>query len=264
MILGVAGGKLGSVEGSSKLEQHYRDLNRLSSAFALVADVSMLTLQSKLKFKEMLSARLGDLLSTLYLASMVLKHYENEGCPDEEYPLVQWSMDYLTNQYQEAMQGIIQNYPSRLLATNLKFLVFPLGARFNAPSDALDTQVANLFTKDTDIRRRHLATVYVENTPTNPLGQLDAVFRQRDLLKPLFEKIREAVKAGKVKRGLGRFQIEMAQAANIISEAEAKTLLSYNEALMEVIHVDHFDERELVRQPADLSDLVEDKKSSVI
>ena len=259
LILGVAGGKLGSVEGSSKLEQHYRDLNRLSSAFALVADVSMLTLQSKLKFKEMLSARLGDLLSTLYLASMVLKHYENEGCPDEEYPLVQWSMDYLTNQYQEAMQGIIQNYPSRLLATNLKFLVFPLGARFNAPSDALDTQVANLFTKDTDIRRRHLATVYVENTPTNPLGQLDAVFRQRDLLKPLFEKIREAVKAGKVKRGLGRFQIEMAQAANIISEAEAKTLLSYNEALMEVIHVDHFDERELVRQPADLSDLVEDK-----
>ena len=264
LILGVAGGKLGSVEGSSKLEQHYRDLNRLSSAFALVADVSMLTLQSKLKFKEMLSARLGDLLSTLYLASMVLKHYENEGCPDEEYPLVQWSMDYLTNQYQEAMQGIIQNYPSRLLATNLKFLVFPLGARFNAPSDALDTQVANLFTKDTDIRRRHLATVYVENTPTNPLGQLDAVFKQRDLLKPLFEKIREAVKAGKVKRGLGRFQIEMAQAANIISEAEAKTLLSYNEALMEVIHVDHFDERELVRQPADLSDLVEDKKSSVI
>jgi acyl-CoA dehydrogenase len=263
LILGVVGGKVGSVEGSPKLEQHYRDLNRLSSAFALVADVSMLTLQSKLKFKEMLSARLGDLLSTLYLASMVLKHYENEGCPDEEYPLVQWSMDYLTNQYQVAMQGIIQNYPSRLLAANLKFLVFPLGARFNAPSDALDTQIANLFTKDTDIRRRHLATVYVENTPTNPLGQLDAVFKQRDLLKPLFEKIREAVKAGKVKRGLGRFQIEMAQAANIISEEEAKTLLRYNEALMEVIHVDHFDERELVRQAVDPSDLAEDKKSSV-
>jgi acyl-CoA dehydrogenase len=262
LILGLTGGKLGAVEGSPKLEQHYRDLNRLSSAFALVADVSMLTLQSKLKFKEMLSARLGDLLSTLYLASMVLKHYENEGCPEEEYPLVQWSMNYLTNQYQVAMQEIIQNYPSQLLAAKLKFLVFPLGARFNAPSDALDTQISNLFTKDTDIRRRHLATVYVENTPTNPLGQLDAVFRQRDELKPLFDKIREGVKAGKVKRGLGRFQIEMAQAANIISETEAKTLLNYNDALMEVIHVDHFDERELVRQAVDLSDLNEDKESS--
>lgn len=264
LILGLTGAKLGAVEGSPLLEQHYRDLNRLSSAFALVADVSMLTLQSKLKFKEMLSARLGDLLSSLYLASMVLKHYESEGCPEEEYPLVQWSMNYLTHRYQVAMQEIIQNYPSKLLAAKLRFLVFPLGARFNPPSDLLDTQISNLFTQDTDIRRRHLATVYVENTPTNPLGQLEAVFKQRDELKPLFDKIREAVKAGDVKRGLGRFQIQMAQTASVITETEAKLLLNYNAALMEVIHVDHFDERQLVRQTVDLSDLTEDKKSSAI
>ena len=264
LILGLTGAKLGAVEGSPLLEQHYRDLNRLSSAFALVADVSMLTLQSKLKFKEMLSARLGDLLSSLYLASMVLKHYESEGCPEEEYPLVQWSMNYLTHQYQVAMQEIIQNYPSKLLAAKLRFLVFPLGARFNPPSDLLDTQISNLFTQDTDIRRRHLATVYVENTPTNPLGQLEAVFKQRDELEPLFDKIREAVKAGDVKRGLGRFQIQMAQTASVITETEAKLLLNYNAALMEVIHVDHFDERQLVRQTVDLSDLTEDKKSSAI
>ena len=264
LILGLTGAKLGAVEGSPLLEQHYRDLNRLSSAFALVADVSMLTLQSKLKFKEMLSARLGDLLSSLYLASMVLKHYESEGCPEEEYPLVQWCMNYLTHRYQVAMQEIIQNYPSKLLAAKLRFLVFPLGARFNPPSDLLDTQISNLFTQDTDIRRRHLATVYVENTPTNPLGQLEAVFKQRDELKPLFDKIREAVKAGDVKRGLGRFQIQMAQTASVITETEAKLLLNYNAALMEVIHVDHFDERQLVRQTVDLSDLTEDKKSSAI
>jgi len=264
LILGLTSAKLGAVEGSPLLEQHYRDLNRLSSAFALVADVSMLTLQSKLKFKEMLSARLGDLLSSLYLASMVLKHYESEGCPEEEYPLVQWSMNYLTHRYQVAMQEIIQNYPSKLLAAKLRFLVFPLGARFNPPSDLLDTQISNLFTQDTDIRRRHLATVYVENTPTNPLGQLEAVFKQRDELKPLFDKIREAVKAGDVKRGLGRFQIQMAQTASVITETEAKLLLNYNAALMEVIHVDHFDERQLVRQTVDLSDLTEDKKSSAI
>jgi acyl-CoA dehydrogenase len=106
--------------------------------------------------------------------------------------------------------------------------------------------------------------VYVENTPTNPLGQLEAVFKQRDELEPLFDKIREAVKAGGVKRGLGRFQIQMAQTASVITETEAKLLLNYNAVLMEVIHVDHFDERELVRQTVDLSDLTEDKKSSAI
>ncbi len=262
LVLGFTGGKLGSVEGSSKLEQHYRDLNRLSSAFALVADISMLSLQSKLKFKEMLSARLGDLLSMLYLGSMVLKHYENEGCPEEEYPVVQWSMNYLTNQYQVAMQEILQNYPSKLLAAKLKFLVFPLGARFNAPSDALDTQISKLFTKDTDVRRRHLESVYAKAMPTNPLGQLEAVFKQRDEMKPLFDKIKEGVKAGKVKRALGKYQIEAAKEAGVLSETEAKTLSDYNDALMEVIHVDHFDERELVRQPVDLSDVEEPKSSA--
>jgi len=111
LVLGVTGGRFTSTQGNAKLAKHYRDLNRLSSAFALIADVSMLTLQSKLKFKEMLSARLGDLLSYLYLASMVLKHYESEGCPEEEYPIVEWAMNYLTHQYQIAMQEILQNYP---------------------------------------------------------------------------------------------------------------------------------------------------------
>ncbi len=246
-ILGVTGGKLGSVEGSAKLEQHYRDLNRLSTAFALIADVSMLTLQSKLKFKEMLSARLGDLLSTLYLASMVLKHYENEGCPEEEYPLVEWSLKYLTNQYQVAMQEILQNYPNRFLAMKLRWLIFPLGARFNAPADSLDTTVSKLFTKNSKVRERHLESVFVKDMPTNPLGQVDAVFKKQAELKPLFDKIKAAVKSGTIKKALGAEQINVALQAEVLSKDEANTLFAYDKALMEVIHVDHFDEKELVR-----------------
>jgi acyl-CoA dehydrogenase len=246
-VLGLTGGRLGDVQGHYSLEEHYRDLNRLSAAFALIADVSMLTLQSKLKFKEMLSARLGDLLSYLYLASMVLKHYESEGCPEEEYPLVDWSMKYLTSQYQLAMKEILQNYPSRLLAMKLRCLIFPLGAHFNVPSDALDTAVSKLFTKNTDTRQRHLASIFVEPLATNPLGQLDAVFKQQADVKPLFDKIKVAVKSGDLKKALGAEQINLALAANVISKAEASTLLAYDKALMEIIHVDHFDEKELIR-----------------
>lgn len=249
-IMGVTAGRLSEVEGSVKLEQHYRDLNRLSTAFALIADVSMLTLQSKLKFKEMLSARLGDLLSNLYLASMVLKHYESEGCPEADYPLVEWSMKYLTSQYQVAMQEILQNYPNRFLAMKMSWLIFPLGARFNPPSDALDTQVSQLFTKNTDTRQRHLASVFVEDSVTNPLGQVDAVFKRQIELKPLFDKIRAAVKAGTVGKALGARQIELALAAEVLTKDEAKQLLDYDKALMEVIHVDHFDQKELVRHTA--------------
>ena len=57
----------------------YRQLSRYSSAFALCADMALLTLGGKLKRKEMLSARFGDILSELYLLSAVLKRWHDEG-----------------------------------------------------------------------------------------------------------------------------------------------------------------------------------------
>ncbi len=247
-VLAISGSLLSDNPGHHSLAKHYRDMNRLSAAFALIADVTMLSLQSKLKFKEMLSARLGDLLSYLYLASMVLKHYENEGCPEDEYPLVEWSMKHLTHSYQVAMQEILQNYPNRFLALKMKCLIFPLGASFSAPSDKLDTQVANLFTNNTELRKRHLDGVFVDDIPTNPLGHANSTFYEYIELKPLFKKIRDAVKAGKIDKVVGQQQIVLAQQAGVIDDAETKKLLAYDASLMEVVHVDHFDEKELVRK----------------
>ena len=252
LVLGVTGGRFTNTTGSAKLTKHYRDLNRLSSAFALIADVSMLTLQSKLKFKEMLSARLGDLLSYLYLASMVLKHYESEGCPEEEYPLVEWTMNYLTHQYQIAMQEILQNYPSKLLAMKMGFIIFPLGSRFDAPRDYQDTALVKIFTTASKTRERLLQGTFDQNLSTNPVGQVNAVFMKSLELAPLYKKIRDANKSGLVEKALGAQQIELAKQANVITDAEAEQLFEFDAQLMEVIHVDHFEPSELIRsQPAE-------------
>ncbi len=250
-LLGLAGSLLTNNPGHHSLETYYRDIDRLSAAFALVADISMLSLQSTLKFREMLSARLGDLLSYLFMASMVLKHYENQGCPKDEFPLVKWSMAHLTYSYQSALEEILQNYPNRFLALKLRWLVFPLGKPYRPPHDTLDTEVANLFTNNTELRQRYLADVFSENTANNPAGQANHVFLQYDLLKPLFKKIIDAVKAGVIPKKIGKQQIEAAQAAKVITAAEAKKLLAYDRQLMDIIHVDHFEQKELVRaQPA--------------
>src|SRR5262249_27976342 len=60
-------------------KEFYKQLSRYSSCFALVSDMALLTLGGALKRKEMLSARLGDILSELYLLSAALKRYEDEG-----------------------------------------------------------------------------------------------------------------------------------------------------------------------------------------
>jgi acyl-CoA dehydrogenase len=197
----------------------------------------------------MLSARLGDLLSDLYLASMVLKHYENDGCPSEDLPLVQWSLDYLIHHYQEAFKEIIDNYPNRPLAYLLRATVFPLGMHFKAPSDKLEKSLAQSVTENNSTRDRLVSGLYVEQGDNNPLGHVNEVFIESLGLEPLNKKIRQAIKDKKLPKMQGIELIEKARDEKIISKEEADQLVAFNDQLMSVIHVDDFDQEELIRTP---------------
>jgi len=116
------------------------------------------------------------------------------------------------------------------------------------PSDKLSTEVSLLFTKDTELRKRHFDGVFAEDIKTNPLGHVNTVFKKQAELKPLFEKIRAAIKRGEIDKALGLRQIELAQAADVITPSEAKTLKTFDKALMDIIHVDHFAEKDLIRK----------------
>ena len=58
---------------------------------ALLTDVSLGALGGRLKFKESLSGRLGDVLSHLYMMGAVLKRHHDEGCPEADKPLLAWA-----------------------------------------------------------------------------------------------------------------------------------------------------------------------------
>ncbi len=246
-LLALTGSRITKNPGRASLGRYYAHLTRLSSAFALIADVSMLSLQSRLKIMEMLSARLGDLLSDLYLASMVLKNYENDGCPEEDYPLVQWSLDYLIHHYQEAFREVIDNYPNRALAYLLRAIVFPLGMHFKAPSDKLETQLAQTVTENNSMRDRLTAGLFMEEGENNPLAHVNQVFVESLALESLNKKVRQAIKDKTIPKLQGSELIEAAKKAKVISKQEADQLLAFDERLMSIIHVDDFDESELVR-----------------
>ncbi|MFT7660350.1 MAG: acyl-CoA dehydrogenase [Gammaproteobacteria bacterium] len=245
--MALSGSRIATAPNGGSFAQYYKDINRLSAAFALTADITMLTMQSKLKFKEMLSARLGDLLSNLYLASMVLKHHESEGAPIEDEPLVRWCLDYLLHNYQIAMQEILQNYPNKAIASVLKGLVFPLGAHFAAPTDKDETAVSQLMTTDSSTRQRLLSGTFTDDLVTNPVGNVNAVFLSRLALNSSYEKIKLATKQGTITKALGKQQILLAQAGGVVDEAEAKILLDFDKRLMAVINVDDFDPQALIR-----------------
>ena len=229
--------------------RYYQHIVRFSASFAFTVDVAMLTLGGYLKKKESLSARLGDVLSDMYLASMVLKHHENQGHPAEDLPIVEWACRNLLYHAQEQLHGFLRNFPNRPLAGLMRAVVFPRGRHYSAPSDRLGRQLAELATRPSDSRERLCQHIYRTVEPGNPLGLLEEALELSERMEPIEKRIRvEGVKTGRVIALDLPGQIEQALAAGIVSEQEAAQLREYDRKVMNLIHVDDFAPHELGTQ----------------
>src|SRR5262245_30096951 len=226
--------------------RYYQHIVRFSAAFAFTVDVAMLTLGGYLKKKENLSARLGDVLSCMYLASMVLKHYENQGRHDADLPIVEWACRNLLYRAQEQLHSFLRNFPNRFLAAIVRFLVMPRGLVYSAPGDRLGGALADLVSSPTESRERLCRYIYKTLEPTNPLGLLQEALVLSQIAEPIEKRIRvEGVKTGKVTALDLPGQIAQALAAGIISETEAAALRDYDRKVMDLINVDDFAQHEL-------------------
>jgi acyl-CoA dehydrogenase len=229
--------------------RYYQHIVRFSASFAFAVDVAMLSLGGYLKKKEGLSARLGDVLSCMYLASMVLKHHENQGRPEEDLPIVEWACRNLLYHAQEQLHGLLRNFPNRVLAFIMRALIFPRGLVYSAPADRLARKVAELVTSPSQSRERFGQFIYRTLEPSNPLGLLQEALLLAVQLEPLEKRIRvDGVKTGKVAALDLPGRIQQALAAGIISETEAAALRDYDRKVMDIVNVDDFDPHELSAQ----------------
>jgi acyl-CoA dehydrogenase len=182
----------------------------------------------------------------MYLASMVLKHHENEGQPAEELPIVEWACRELLYQAQEQLHSVLRNFPNRALAGMMRLLIFPRGLTYFAPSDRLGHRVADLVLNDSDTRSRLSRLVYRSVEPGNPLGALQQVLELAAVAEPLERKLRiEGQKAGRLSALDLPGQIRQARALGILTEAEAQLLADYDRRVMQIIDVDDFAPQEL-------------------
>ena len=242
LLLAVTGGRLAQVPGDRKTRRHYRAILRYSAALGLTADVAMLTLGGKLKFKERLSARLGDILSQLYIISSMLKKYEDQGRPAADLPFLHWACEDATNKMQVALDEFIRNFPMRPVAWALRALVFPIGKWDIGPSDRLGHKVAQLLLSPNESRDRLTWGIYLKNEPTNPIGFLNAVLPDVIKAEPIERKLQKAVRAGDI---ADERDLEAAVAAGVINADDRELLTRTREAVREIIAVDEFDSEEL-------------------
>ena len=248
LVMGFSGARLvGVPQGAAPDTRHYyRQLTRMSAAFAFTADLAMGTLGGSLKRKEKLSARLGDVLAQMYLASCALKRFEDEGRQAADLPLLHWALQDCLHKAGEAFEGVIANFPNRLFAAFLRrVVVFPLGKPWAPPSDQLGQEVARLLIEPSATRDRLSADVYLPTDLEEPVAALEAAFAATVEAEPVEAKLRRAIKAGHFKPGLmiggGVDAIYTAALeAGVITHDEHATAMRRGALRDKVIRVDDF------------------------
>jgi acyl-CoA dehydrogenase len=219
---------------------YYRNASRLSAAFAFLADLSMLAMGGALKRKEKISGRLGDVLSMLYLVSATLKRYEDQGRIREDLPLVRWAVRDALYNAQQAIDGILSNFPVKPLARFLRWAIFPMGMSFRPPLDSRNHECAKIALAPGAARDRLTAGMFVPKDESDATGQLEAAFLATIACEPVDEKLRKAVKKGKIVARPGVDLGTLAREQDLIS-AEEQALWNRKETLRKgVIKVDDF------------------------
>jgi len=261
-FLALTHAKFSRVPLNTPTRRYYQNINRYSAAFALASDFAMLTLGGALKKRELLSARLGDILSSIYLASTVLKHFENQGRRATDLPLVEWSVRTLMYQAQEALHSFLRNFPNRPIAFLLRIFIFPRGRTYSAPSDEIARKVVELCTTPGEARERLSELAYKTLEPGNPLGLLQEALELAIEHEPIERRLRQARKEGLLSSDYIGDQIGEAEKAQVISKAEARNMRSYHDKVMAILNVDDFSSDELSRNPVGKASLQDNKPSS--
>lgn len=239
--MGLTGARFNASPISGSTARYYQQLTRMSRALALTADVAMLVMGGDLKRKEMLSARLGDVLSHLYMASAVLKRYEDDGRQSTDLVFVDYALQHHLHAIGEAFRGFFANFPNRFMAWTLRLAIFPLGIRYAKPADALYQGIADAMMEPGQARDRQTFLCYWKDDADDMLGHMELAFVKMKQHEALYKRLQKAEKRGEIAPDLAGSELaDAALAAEVITAEEAEHLVEVEQLRLAAIAVDQF------------------------
>ena len=239
LVLSVSNARFVKAPDIGPTAPYARRLTRMSASFALLADVAMLLLGGDLKRREKISGRFADILSHLYMASAVLKRFEDDGRPAADLPLVRWALDDSLAIIEERLDGILRNFPVRGVGALLRPFVLPLGRRCRKASDALGHQVAKLLLSPSETRDRLTSGMFFEMKEDDPLGLMELALEKVILAEPIERKLGVSINTTNMEASLAK-GLEQ----GVINELEAETVREAMAITARAIAVDDFPGRE--------------------
>jgi acyl-CoA dehydrogenase len=220
--------------------RYYQNAMRMAAAFALAADLALMTLGGSLKRRERISARMADILIHLYLISALLKQFHENGSLWEELPLLRWGCEENLHAIQESYMELCDNLPSRPAAWLLRWLAFPLGRAFRKPDDGLGHHLAGILMEPSAVRDRLTSGLFISNDASDPLRRLEDALKKVIAAEPAEQKLREAVRSGRIPELPEEELPNAGVRSGVITAQEAASIFEATAARRDVIRVDDF------------------------
>ena len=230
-----------------KCKRYFQYASRFSAVFALLTDVSMLCLGSEIKRKESLSARLADMISYLYLLSSVLKHYHDQGKPQNDLPLIRFICEFLLYETQEKCEEILNNFPIRAISFVLRLLIFPWGKPFAKPKDHYHHKIAQLMMAPTSTRAYFAQGLCLTGTNDHCLADMEAALIAAIAAEPIEKLIRSANRENQIEGYTLDQQAQSALRRAIITKEEFEIFTQAQILRQKMLAVDDFVPAELTR-----------------
>jgi acyl-CoA dehydrogenase len=227
----------------------WKELARASRSFALVADMTVALLGGSLKVKQKITGRMADALAELYLLSSVLKRYEDDGRQTADLPVVNYCAKNCLYRFDQALLGVLRNFPVRPAAWVMWPLVFPFGTRGPA-SDAQGKAIVHQALQPGAFRDRLTRDIFTSDDPTDRVGLLDYTLRKVIANEEADKKLERAIRKGEVHRYHNNDWIAEAKTKGVLTEDEARALAEQRDLVARVIAVDDFDAATLARRYA--------------
>ncbi|MBE0380448.1 acyl-CoA dehydrogenase [Pseudoalteromonas prydzensis] len=241
--LGVLPFTAGANSPLPEVREYEKAAQKLSAKLAVYADFSLLVLGGKLKQAEMLSARLGDVMSFLYAAMASIKYYEQKVASSEREqaaPYFHYATRFALQSAEEALHKFLDNFPASGTRKFMRFITMNYSTKMPKISDDLIRELAEQAQLDTAFKKQITHLVKPVKGDGHYINE-QAYLAKMGCLE-LLAKVKKALRAKTIKPGI-RFALTLDNAlvANVITEEEYAKLIDYNIKRERAIRVDEFD-----------------------
>lgn len=238
-LLSISGSHLAKAPVEGRVRQYYKRLSQMSAAYAVVSDLALMMLGGAFKRKEKLSGRFADALSYMFYTSAILKKYEDDGRPEADLPVVEWSAKYCLDQVQIALDEILRNFPVKAVGLIVRLVVFPLGLSLRYPNDHLGQKAASILLKPGEARDRLTKGIFISEDERDITGRLEVAMKKVILADPIEKRLR-AQNIEKPDLQDYNEWLDGLVSEQVITEQESEILREASRATRNVIMVDEF------------------------